>query len=135
MNNSSDIVIVQPLAYKLLLQSNGSQTYRFFELDLPAIARLGPQLASIRVETLTEGRTSQHQWKVVLFYSLDGKLWSPPVDLTTEVNTDGDVVHAAFTDETKFGLHIRLGLAVRSASGNALDSAVVSAVAFLRKVS
>ncbi len=133
--SNDNIVIVQPLAYKLLLQSDGGQNFRIFDLDLPAIARLGPQLASIRVETLTETRTAQHEWKVVIFYSLDGKLWSPPADLISVINTNGDVVHPAFTDETKFGLHIRLGLAVRSASGTALDSTVISAVAFLRKVS
>lgn len=134
MANSDPVVTVVPLVYKHALQSDGQQSWRYLDLDLPNITRQGPNLASIQLETLTEGRTAQHEWKVVLFYSLDGKLWSLPVDLVGAISANGDLVHNAFTDTTKFGLHIRLALAVRSASGSNLDSAIVSAVAFLRRV-
>lgn len=127
MKSTGSKVRVVPFVYKALLQSDGSQTYRHIELELPEIEEWGPHLEAIIVHTETESRTANHDWKMVLWFSIDGKNWNGPHDIFNAVTTAGQVIQPAFTSGDKLGLKIKLALAVRSSTGTALDSAIVSA--------
>jgi len=120
-------VKVVPLAYKFMLQSDSTTSWRYFELELSQIQSWGPHLSEITVHSLTQTRTPQQEWKVVLWFSLDGKQWDGPHDIFTAVVANGDVVHTPFADKTKFGMNIKLGLAVHNSVGTNSESAVVSA--------
>lgn len=122
-------VVVVPFAYQYLLSSDGTTNWRYIELDNAQYLAWGPHLDGITPHTQAASRTAAHQWKVVLWHSIDGKTWNGPVDLfATPIAANGEVIQAQFTDATAMGIHIKLGLAVRNSAGTAIESAVVSAV-------
>lgn len=131
------VVRVVPLVWRMLVQSTGSDTaWREYFLDTPDLAEWGPYLAGITVHAGTESTTANVEWKVVVFWSLDGSPWEGPYNLTTVMNAGsaGQVIHAEFTDKTKLGLKLRLAVAVKNVTGQsgALESAIVTAAAACR---
>ncbi|MCK6507744.1 hypothetical protein L6R53_30985 [Myxococcota bacterium] len=123
-------VVVVPFAQQYLLTSDGSQNWRYIELDNAQYVGWGPHLDSITAHTQTQTRTAAHRWKLVMWTSIDGKTWSTtPVDLfANPITANGDLIHPPFSDKSWFGIHIKLGLAVSNSSGTAIESAVVTAV-------
>ena len=130
----SDKVKVFPICFKKQVQTDGSTTPSYIDLKLDAALLFGPYLESIQVHTATENRTSNFQWNLVFWWSLDGRQWEGPVDLFTAITANGAVIQPAYTTTTQLGLQMRYGLAVANTSGTAIERAVVcSALVFTFK--
>lgn len=111
-------VRVVPLAYKVLLQTTGTDnTVVFTDVDLPVVENWGPHLVGITAHTNPEQFSTLFRWKLVMYWSMDAISWSSPVDVFAGAGTAGQVIQTAFTDATKFGLHIRFALACYPSSG------------------
>ena len=131
---AAQAVKLVPLLFRQPVQSSGSNSeWRYYEIDISkhGVDRLGPFTKELVVHSNTEEVTSFVEWKVVLWWSTDGLVWSSPVDLITAVSANGQSIHAPFTDGAKLGIHLRMGIACKNSSGTAIESAVVTAaVAF-----
>ena len=129
----SQIVQVVQLFFKKQITTDGTTTPSYIDIDSDEIKSLGPYLAGITLMTKTENRTAQHNYKIVFWWSLDGRQWSAsPVDLCTTISGSGDVIHTEFTDATKLGIQIRLAIEVVNGSGGNVERAVSSAWLVLR---
>ena len=109
---------------------NAAWTYH--EIDLPEVANWGPHLFSIIAHTNSEYMSTNFTWKLVFWRSNDGKTWVPttPNDLFQVISIgtrDGDILQAAFSTSSEFGLHIKFGIAVKNGSGSAIETGVISA--------
>jgi len=125
---SSKIRIVG-LVQKLMIQTNGVDGSTIVtELETPSLTHLGPHTASITAHTQLEQFSTNLKWKVVFFWSFDGITWSAPVDLFAFSTTGGAVIHPAYTDATKLGLHMRYGIACAPNSGTNREWGTVSVV-------
>jgi len=127
MPNSNVTVVGGVQKYNL--PSDGTTSWSYVDLDLSQIEAWGPHLKQIAAHTDTRNRSSNHQWKVVLYTSFDGRQWEGPADLFSAVSADGYVTQTAFTDTTKLGLKLKLALAVANTSGTNTERANIS-VAF-----
>ncbi len=117
------------LVQKLLIQTNGLDGATIItELETPALTGMGPYTASITPHTMLEQFSTNLKWKVVFFWSFDGITWSSPVDLFTFSTTGGPVIHSAYADATKLGLHMRYGIACAPNSGTNREWGTVSVV-------
>ncbi len=128
----SNKIKVVGLVQKLMLQTNGVDGSTITtELDTPNLTGLGPYVAGITAHSLLEQYSTNFKWKVVFFWSFNGITWSSPVDLFAFSTTGGQVIHTAYTDATKLGLHMRYGLACAPSSGTNREWGTVSvALAF-----
>ena len=101
------------------------------DISLPQVEGWGPHLAAITAHTMLEQKTANFKWKVLLFWSLDGFVWSPATDLFANSSANGQVIQSDFADKTKLGLHIRFALACSPVTGAAKESGIVTvALAF-----
>jgi len=124
---SPKVVLVQ-IAEGVRLTSNGTTTWINCDLDLPELAHLGPWLESITVITNTVGATTNHSWKVVFYWGVDGRNWNGSYDLFAAIVAGtGSAIQAAYTTTTNFGPILKFALAVRNNTGAALESATVDA--------
>lgn len=87
----------------------------------------GTNFESIQVHTATESRTSNFTWRVVFWWSVDGRRWNGPVDLFSAVSANSDVIQTAYSTTTTFGLQMRYGIGLANASGTAIERAVCTA--------
>lgn len=129
-------VFVAPAFYKMQLQTDGTTTVTYIDLDLPDIIELGPYLESITAHTSTENKTTNFTWRISFYWSVDGRRWNPttPIDLFSGIAANGDVIQTAYSTTTNFGLKMRFCIAVANASGTAVERAVCScALAFTFK--
>lgn len=112
-----------------MLQSNGvDNSPVIIDVPLPMIEDWGPHLASITAHTGTEAKTNNFQWKVYLYWSLDGVVWSGPNDLFAWETAAGQKVQTPFADGQKLGLHIRIALVCCPSSGTAREQGLVTLV-------
>lgn len=82
---------------------------------------------AITAYTLTEGRTTNMEWNIVFYWTLDGKTWSGPVDLFSAIITDGNTIPNDYTTKNTLGIKMRYALAGRSSSADTEEKATVSA--------
>ena len=128
----SNIIEVVQLFYKKQLLTDGSTSLSYMDIEKDEIASYGPYLAGITLMTSTENRTTNHNYKVVYYWSLDGRQWSSPVDLCSVIGGSGDLIHPEVTDQTKLGLHLRFAIGQANSSGTNPERAVSSAWLVLR---
>lgn len=126
-------VQVIPVCFKRLISTGGSTgTTRIYELELPEVVHWGPRLLSIVGHTLTEDITTNFKWNIVFWSSTDGKYWRGPYNLfalidATAVGTAPDAIQTAYNTTANFGMNMRFGIGCINGSGNAFESAVVTA--------
>lgn len=137
MAMTADLIVrLVPLAWQLMIQSTGSDSiWREYDLDTAILTDWGPKLAGITLHTSTESGTLNVEWKVVLYWSVDGRKWKGPFDLTSVMDESSDqLIHGEFTDKSKLGLKLRVALAVKNASGQSgsVESAIITAAAACR---
>jgi hypothetical protein len=120
--------VVIPLCTDLFLQTDGSTSNTFTELNIPELDSLGPYIESMYVLAITRNRSTQHLWGVYLSTSISGRTYSTPTIVNTEINANGESVGPAFTTVSTFGgLYLRALLGSRNNSGAARETALVSA--------
>lgn len=127
----SQKVVLLPLFFKKQLQTDGTTTFSYIDVDLPQALEWGPYLESIQAHTTTENRTTNFSWKVGFFWSMDGRRWNPtstPVDLFSALATNTDTVQTAYTTNTTFGLKMRYVIAVANTGGTNVERAVCGCV-------
>lgn len=117
------------LCHKLLLQTNGTSGAEVV-LDIPCseVESWGPSVQAITAHTLLEQKSTNFQWRIVVYTSYDGVNWAVGGDLfaNSTSTTASGVVQADFTDKTKLGLHIRFAAVCLPTAGTARESGVVS---------
>ena len=123
---SGQKVRILPLFFKRQLQTDGTTTPAYMDLELDEALEWGPYLESIQVHTSTENRTSNFTWRVVFWWSVDQRRWNGPTDLFSAVSANQDVIQTAYTTTTNFGIYMRYGIATSNASGTAVERAVCS---------
>lgn len=130
-------VILLPLFYKKQLQTDGTTTFSYLDIELPQAVEYGPYLDSIVAYTTTENKTANFSWKISFYWSIDGRRWNPtntPVDLFSAITANADTIHPAYSTSTTFGLRMRFVVSVANTSGTAIERAVCGAVlAFIFK--
>ena len=128
--NSGQKVLVVPAFYKMQLQTDGTTTATYIDLDLPSVTDLGPYLESVTAHTMTENKTANFTWRMVFYWSMDGRQWNPatPIDLFSGIAANGSVIQTAYTTTTNFGVKLRFAIAVVNASGAAIERAVCSKI-------
>ena len=130
-------VVLIPLFYKKQLQTDGTTTFTYIDVDVPQAAEYGPYLESIVAYTTTESKTANFSWKIGFFWSLDGRRWNPastPIDLFSAITSNADTIQTAYSTTTNFGLKMRFVVATANTSGTAIERAVCGAVlAFIFK--
>lgn len=128
-------VIVVPLVHKYLVATDGqSQVWNYIDVPLPEVEDFGPFIMGITAHTRSENMTANVSWKVVFWWSVDGKSWSSPVDLFSAITYSAspvDSIKTEYTTVNTFGLTMKFGLAVQNTTGTASERAVVTcALAF-----
>src|SRR5262245_6972990 len=81
---SAKVMLVQ-VAAAVRLTSNSSTSWVYIDLDTEELSELGPWLESITCITNTVGATTNHSWKIVQYWSADGRNWNGPTDLFTAI--------------------------------------------------
>ena len=124
-------VMVLQLAERSNLQSDGTTSDRTVPCvtsDAKALEGLGPYFNSIRVLTLTENKTANFRWYVVVQGSLDNKTWSSATALHAYVTANGQVPQTDYTNLDNLAWpFLRFGLACSNVTGAARESADVTA--------
>jgi hypothetical protein len=121
-------VHVVRIADAVRLQTSSSMTWAYLEVESSELDMLGPSIDNLVVHTNTIGATASHAWKVVTWWSVDGRTWNGPTDLFTAIVAgSGAAIQAAFATTSAFGLRMRYGLAFRNNAGTAAETAVVDA--------
>ena len=133
-----DNIVVIPLAYNLLLTSDGTTTDSYVQLDVPELEDLGPYIKQITLHSDTQRRTTNFGWNVVIWRSFDGRdLWAGPDKIVTaaDITANGYVVQPPLTDVSKFGLKLRAALSAANTTGTAMEQANVSATLVVELIS
>ncbi len=127
MQNSS--VVLLPLVESLLLQTDGSATFLYRELQVPGLARLLPYAASLFVMTGTEQRTTEHRWNVFLLsgYTRALQPTSATALFAADLAANGSDRCAEYTTLPSFNLDSRLLLGAKNANAGSIAQALVSA--------
>jgi hypothetical protein len=123
----ADKVMVVPLVSGYELMSDSTTSWKYIDLDVPQLERMGPMLEELSVHSDTRNRTTNQVWKVVFYKSFDGRQWDGPYDLFTAVMANGYTVHAPYVTASNFGLRMKFALAVSNSSGTNLEQATVGA--------
>jgi hypothetical protein len=124
---SQKVMLVQ-IADNVRLTSNGTMTWVNIDLDLPHLLGLGPYTEGIVPITNTVGATTNHSWKVVTWWSVDGRTWNGPTDVFAAITAgSGSAIQTTFSTATVLGPMMKYGLAVRNNAGTAIETAVVDA--------
>ncbi len=130
-------VVLIPLFYKKQLQTDGTTTFSYIDIDLPQAVDWGPYLESITAHTSTESKTANFSWKIGFFWSFDGRRWNPastPIYLFSAITTIVDTVQTPYSTVANFGLKMRYVIAVANTSGTNIERAVCGcALAFTFK--
>lgn len=126
MLNKWTKVAVIPMCERVNLQSDRSTSYTYVYQDVKELETMGPYIESMSALTVTKNRTSNHEWKVVAVWSIDGVTANTPfTDVCGAISADAQAINTAIT--SGFGGRIlKFALAVRNSSGAALESAIVS---------
>ncbi len=122
-------VVMVELFRDLTLTSKGDATnWSYRDLELDWLLRLAPCLDEIKPYTNTTGSTANHMWKVVLWSSYDGRIWSTnPTDLFSAITAgSGSQVQTPFTGTAQAGPLLRAGVGVKNSTGAAIETANVS---------
>lgn len=121
---SSKVALVC-IAKGVRLTSNSTTTWTNVDLELDEIAHWGPWIESITGIVNTIGATTNHSYKVVQYWSVDGRNWNGPFDLFTAITAgSGSAIQTAYTGAT-FGPIMKYALAVRNNTGTAAETATV----------
>lgn len=131
--NSNEKCQVMMLCYKKLIQTKSDGSEAIYELDTPEIEGIGPHLEGMTPHTLLESSDASFQWKVVYWWSLDGRTWVGPANMFADSTTGVPTIHAEVTDPTTFGLHMKWGLACSAVSGSSRLSGSVTVALVLKK--
>lgn len=122
-------VVLYTLCTDRMFKSSGSTLYADDVLDAPGLATLGPMIKQMRVHINVESSTTNFRYKVNFSWSMLGRVWSMPDDLTTAITGDTtSTIGSWYTDDTNFGLNLRLALAISNSTGTAIESGRVSIV-------
>lgn len=120
-------VVVLALFYKKQVQTDATTSWTYIDIDLPEATEAGPWLESLTAHTLLENPTAI-EYKLVFYYSADGRTWKGPYDIHSPVTSADHYVHPAYTTTTNFGLQMRYAIAVRNSSATGkVERAVVTA--------
>lgn len=130
----SNKVRVLPVFYKKQLQTDGSTSWSYMDVDLPDAEGLGPYVESIIAYTSSESFTTSFQWKLVCYWSLDGRNWSTPTDVFSAITGSSTTIQTAFSTASALGPIMRYAIAVSNETGTAIERGVCSlALAFVFK--
>lgn len=131
--NAQKVVFMELLSYRNTY-TQGNQTWIYQELDIGEAEDFGPHLLSITGHAYTLQATVQHSWKLVMYSAWDVRsmppLASPTFDVFAAITNQPNpayAVQAPYTTTSNFGRKMKAALALRSASGAAIDQAVVGA--------
>lgn len=123
-------VLVYELFTGMTLTSKGDATnWSYTKVDAEELLYLGPYLTSIQAHTNTTGATSAHSWKVVFWWSFDGRNWLPtnPENLFTAITGgSGAAIQAAYTSTGNFGYMMKYAAGVKNNAGATIETASVS---------
>jgi hypothetical protein len=116
--------LVFSLPMMLLTSKGGDQNWSFIDIPMGDLEALGPYLAALTAHTNSFAKSANAQWKVVFWWSVDAKTWSPPtpIDLFAAITAEGQAIQVAYNDATKFGIHLRFAYAIRAGAGTAIES-------------
>lgn len=125
-----------PLFRELILNTDGTATPIYYDLNCEKIRLLLPFAVSLTLYSLTEGEnvTNDVEWNVVFRAGFDRNHETATVNkldptAVTQINANGSLRSIAFTDVTKFLLESRLQVSAQNRSGvSGLRSITVSAV-------
>ncbi len=108
----------------LLASKGGDQNWSFIDIPMGDLEDLGPYLAVMAGHTVSSSKSTNAQWKVVFWWSVDGKVWNPgtPADLFAAITTEGQAIQTAFADPTKFGIHLRFAYGIRAGAGSGVET-------------
>lgn len=122
-------VILYTLCTDRMFKSSGSALYADDVLEAQGLSTLGPMIKQMRVHINVENSTTNFRYKVNFSWSMLGRVWATPSDLTTAITGDTtSTIGSCYTDDTKFGLNLRFALAISNSSGTAIESGRVSVV-------
>lgn len=122
----SNVRVVQFFAERPV-QTDGTTSWREIPLDVPETVEWGPYLEQIIAVTESRNDTTNFQWKVVLYWSMDGSEWSGPTDLFSALSSGpGRAVQTAFTTKAQMGPKMRYALAVSNSTDTNVEAAEVS---------
>lgn len=122
----SNVRVVQFFAERLV-QTDGTANWREVPIDAPEVLPWDPYLFQIVPVTESRNDTANFEWKVVVYWSMDGSEWTGPTDLFAPLSAGpGRAIQSAFTDASKMGPQMRYAVAVRNSGGGAIESAELS---------
>ncbi|MCK6531096.1 hypothetical protein L6R50_27225 [Myxococcota bacterium] len=125
--NGKSVLI--PLLSNFTAATDGTGTASYSDIEIGDAEGLFAFAESVTAHTLTRGASAQHDWKIVFYYSFDGKSWSSPIDLFPWISAGtGYAIQTANTTTSNFGLRVRFALAVRNSAGTVVNTAIVSCV-------
>lgn len=123
-------MVVIEVCDKVRLTTDGTMTPCYLDLEVPEIEDLLPHVEELTLVTLTECRTTNHEWNVVFRSGFDRDHQADtPVKIGPAANSaaNGSARHTAITDTSDFNLSTRLQLMSVNGSGTNIETAVVSA--------
>ena len=124
-------VVVIPVISQTRIASDGTTTFTYQDIELPEAEEWGPHLEGITAHTITRGISANYAWKIVLYWSIDGRNWNGPTDLFAAVSAVGDVIQTEFTTATALGLKLRFAVGVANVTGTAIETGnITAALAF-----
>jgi hypothetical protein len=116
-------VMVIPFADNEQFTTSGGTSFEYFELSsLEPLRYFGPWISSITAHTRVNSIAANTEWKIVFFWSVDGKNWTGPTDLFAAQSTSGNVIQTPYTTRTTFGLQMRYAVGLRVTTGTASAS-------------
>jgi len=121
-------VIVIQLTEQELMRTDGSNTTWLLNIiEARRFARLGPNIAKLRVELEVESATANFSIRFTTAWSVSGRQWAAPSEIFASVTGNQQLIGAWFSDDSKFGIHMRVAAEVKNAAGTAIESARVTA--------
>lgn len=109
--------------------SGSSGLSEVFVLSSDDIAQVAPLLAQLRATLTVENRTLNASVEVVFQTTSDGVTWETAIPLSQAfVTTNTTDTTPWYTDTANFKRGIRVGVRIKQATGNAVESARVTVV-------
>jgi hypothetical protein len=120
--------VVIELFVDLFLQTDGTTSYVYVELDRPELEELGPYIESMYLMTVTHNRTTGHNWTVGIIGSNTGRTWTTPVAIATDISANGEVPTALYRTQSTWAYRrIKALAACKNTGAGSRESASVSA--------
>jgi hypothetical protein len=122
--------VIELTAGPMDLQTDATTSFNYVDTEVEVD---GENVESVQILTVTWNRSPFHSWAVFALWQNKGRSWSTPVQLTSDLQADGETIETEVSTLTDLGARkLRFQLGAKNSSGVVRNYGTIRAWALIR---